>query len=133
MTAIDNAREGDGVAENASCPLCSSCDVAAYVDGEPRTEHRVVCHACGCSSGYYATSALARAAWNRRPDAMQAQQGAEPVAWRYRREFGLGTHSWTNWLNMDELRHYGPDGNLIAGPHPDWTVEYAYPATGAPR
>lgn len=35
--------------------------------------------------------------------------------------------SWARWQPMEDLHHYGADGNLVPGPHPDWhKVEYAY-------
>jgi hypothetical protein len=51
----------------------------------------------------------------------------EAVAFRYLHDLGGGRFAWTRWLEMSDLHHYGPDGNLISGPHPDWQkVEYAY-------
>lgn len=36
---------------------------------------------------------------------------------------------WSQWLPISELHHYGHDGNLVQGPHPDWEVERAYTPT----
>ena len=52
--------------------------------------------------------------------------GRGVVAFRYLRQLSGATYAWTRWLGMDELHHYGQDGNLVQGPHPDWKVEYAY-------
>jgi hypothetical protein len=57
--------------------------------------------------------------------ALSADRG-EAVCFR----FQLQTGEWSRWLSMEDLVHYGPDGNLVDGPHPDWKrVEYAYAAT----
>lgn len=54
---------------------------------------------------------------------------SERVAFRYLHEIARGAFAWTRWHGMDELHHYGPDGNLVPGPSPDWQkVEYAYAA-----
>jgi hypothetical protein len=51
---------------------------------------------------------------------------AEPVAWRYLKPLG-GAFVWTRWMEMEDLVHYGGDGSIVKGPHPDWKkVEYAY-------
>ena len=52
--------------------------------------------------------------------------GRDAVAFRYLRQLSGATYAWTRWLGMDELHHYGQDGDLVQGPHPDWKVEYAY-------
>lgn len=49
------------------------------------------------------------------------------VAFRYLRRLSGEVYAWTRWLGMDELHHYGADGNLVDGPAPDWKIEYAYP------
>lgn len=52
------------------------------------------------------------------------------VAFRFLSQTSPSVAEWTRWLDIRELQHYGPDGNLIDGPHPDWKVEYAY--SGSP-
>jgi hypothetical protein len=74
---------------------------------------------------------VCQTAWDkvRAIDAAIAALGAqrEVVAFRFLQQFG-GVYAWTRWLPMDELHHYGPDGNLIDGPDPLWRIEYAYAA-----
>lgn len=62
------------------------------------------------------------------PTGPQAQEAGAVV---FRVHDSTFADPWSKWLPIEELHYYGRDGNLVQGPHPDWKVEYAYPATPA--
>lgn len=61
---------------------------------------------------------------------LQAERDAMPkVAFRFLKQITTNAYATTRWLPIAEFHHYGADGNLVEGAHPDWKqVEFAYAA-----